>query len=556
MQVPPPTFCPECRLQRRLAWRNERGLFRRKNNAPGKNDSIISIYPDSLKATVYDHESWWSDSWDGKEYGQEYDFSKPFFQQFKELLERVPLVALFDSKGVNTQYCNTVTEHKNCYMVSAGWTNEDSMYANRISFCKETIDCYTCHKLDFGYENIYCGESHNLFYSEQSHNCLDSWFVFDCRNCTNCVLSTNLRNASYCIENVQYTKESYAQKLSELKLDTREGIEEAKGKFEALKKKAIRKYANLVNCQNVIGDNIENSRNVFYSFDLPGGNENVKYCNWGTFGLKDSYDTGPGTGGKSELTYDGISCGVQNSNCRFGAILWNGVDVTYAFNSYGISHCFGCISLRSSSYCILNKEYTKEEYEILVPKIIQHMKDMPYVDAKGNIYKYGEFFPIEISPLPYNATVAQDFMPVSEEEAKQNNFRWENQATRSYNVTIKNNNIPGSLLEIDDSIYNEILECKHAEEDRPFCTKAYKIVSQELIFYRRFNLSLPDECPNCRHYARVLKRQPLKLWHRQCMCDKKHTHHEGTCPNEFETSYAPDRPEMVYCESCYQQEVL
>ena len=182
-------------------------------------------------------------------------------------------------------------------------------------------------------------------------------------------------------------------------------------------------------------------------------------------------------------------------------------------------------------------------------------KEIENLDRESIRVKTQSFFPIEISPLPYNATVAQDFMPVSEEEAKQNNFRWENQATRSYNVTIKNNNIPGSLLEIDDSIYNEILECKHAEEDRPFCTKAYKIVSQELIFYRRFNLSLPDECPNCRHYARVLKRQPLKLWHRQCMCDKKHTHHEGTCPNEFETSYAPDRPEMVYCESCYQQEV-
>ena len=29
----------------------------------------------------------------------------------------------------------------------------------------------------------------------------------------------------------------------------------------------------------------------------------------------------------------------------------------------------------------------------------------------------------------------------------------------------------------------------------------------------------------------------------------------GKCTNEFETSYAPERPEIVYCESCYQKEV-
>ncbi len=39
----------------------------------------------------------------------------------------------------------------------------------------------------------------------------------------------------------------------------------------------------------------------------------------------------------------------------------------------GCQNCFGCISLRNASYCILNKQYTKEEYEALVPQIIEHM---------------------------------------------------------------------------------------------------------------------------------------------------------------------------------------
>ena len=29
IKVPPPTFCPECRFQRRMAWRNDRTLYKR-----------------------------------------------------------------------------------------------------------------------------------------------------------------------------------------------------------------------------------------------------------------------------------------------------------------------------------------------------------------------------------------------------------------------------------------------------------------------------------------------------------------------------------------------
>jgi hypothetical protein len=47
--------------------------------------------------------------------------------------------------------------------------------------------------------------------------------------------------------------------------------------------------------------------------------------------------------------------------------------------------------------------------------------------------------------------------------------------------------------------------------------------------------------------VRIKRVNPPKLWHRKCM-------KEG-CQNEFETSYAPERPEIVYCEKCYQQEV-
>ncbi len=57
------------------------------------------------------------------------------------------------------------------------------------------------------------------------------------------------------------------------------------------------------------------------------------------------------------------------------------------------------------------------------------------------------------------------------------------------------------------------------------------------------------------------------MWHRKCQCagaksengvyanTSKHDHGDNHCPNEFETSYAPGRPEIVYCEQCYNSEV-
>ena len=106
-----------------------------------------------------------------------------------------------------------------------------------------------------------------------------------------------------------------------------------------------------------------------------------------------------------------------------------------------------------------------------------------------------------------------------------------------------------------EDIVGKVIECAHRGTCNEQCTEAFKIISSELQFYKKMNLPIPHLCPNCRHYQRLKKRNPLKLWHRICMCEKKNHTHKGKCPVEFETSYAPERPEIIYCEQCYQQEV-
>ena len=540
IKVPPPTFCPECRMIRRLMWRNEHSLFRRPNGEKGKTGSLISVYHPDAKIISYDKEMWWSDKWDPCSYGADYDFSKPFFEQFKELMGKVPLVAIFDSNSVNARFCNVTVDMKNCYLVTAGWACEDSMYCNRVDHCKFTHDSYICYGTEFGYENVYCKNSNKLFFSRESENCLDSYFLYDCRNCSNCILCTNLRNKSYYIENTEYPKEEYFRKKNELNLNTRSGIEKAKTRFEELWQNAFHKHFKNINNTNVVGDHVANSRNCFDVFDLVEA-DNVKYANWGVRGLRDSYDVGPGCGSDSELTYEGISIGVTNNRCFFGMTNWYCNNVFYNYMVNDCRDCFGCIGLHNKQYCILNKQYTQKEYETLVPKIIQHMKDMPFIDKKGNSYKFGEFFPTEISPFAYNETVAQDYFPINERIAQAKGYLWREYTPGSYKTTIKGSNLPQTIAEADDSILDQVIECEITK-------KPFKILEQELSFYRRLDLPLPSIHPDERHDRRLKLRNPMILRKRMCYFEDK----------EVYTTYLPENeggPQKVICTEHYNQEI-
>src|SRR3989344_6119385 len=175
------------------------------------------------------------------------------------------------------------------------------------------------------------------------------------------------------------------------------------------------------------------------------------------------------------------------------------------------------------------------------------MNTMPYMDNKGRTYKYGEFFPLELSPFCYNETIAQEYFPLTKEEAIRQGYKWKEQEERNYKMDIKNENIPDNIKDVNDEIVGKVMECEHKGKCNEQCTEAFKIIPEEFTFYQRMNLPLPHLCSNCRHYQRLEQRNPLNLWHRKCMCEKNsHANHSSiNCQNEFETSYAPDRPEII-----------
>ena len=173
------------------------------------------------------------------------------------------------------------------------------------------------------------------------------------------------------------------------------------------------------------------------------------------------------------------------------------------------------------------------------------MNSEPYIDKSGVEYKYGEFFPANLVPFAYNETVAQEYSPKTKEQAAKMGYSWREPEERNYKITLDSKDIPQSIAETKDDIGNEIIGCGHNGKCDEGCTSAFKITPEELQFYRKMGVPVPKLCFNCRHTQRFKKKNPQKLWKSQC----------AKCKKDIETSYAPERPEIVYCESCYQQEV-
>ena len=530
--------------------------------------AVIGAYREKTAFPVYCQSCWWTDKWDPMVYGSDYDFNKPFFEQMRELQNKVPRQHINNTEGstsINSDYTNCAGELKNCYLIFGALRDEDCAYGHYINDSHNCVDVLYCFKSQNCYSCLDIESCYNLFYSHSCVQCRDSFFLFDCRNCSHCIGCVGLRNKQYCILNTQYSKEAFEKAKEALRLHTSSGLAAFKEKFLALSLIMLRKYYHGQMNKDFSGDYIASVENTHESFYIKNarGCKFVFWCN----NAEDVYDYF--SWGDAELAYECVSTGQNTYRSSFIHSAWNGnKEIEYSSLCFSSSYLFGCIGLRNKKYCILNKQYSEEEYRKLRVKIIEQMREQPYTDKKGNTYSYGEFFPLEISPFYYTDSVAQEHFPLTKEQVLAHGLLWEDPKEKAHEPSLRPENVPETIKEVPDTIGKEIIGCLHQGKCNEQCTFAFKITPFELTFYRRFSIPLPQLCHNCRHYERVKMRSPLKLWHRRCACTGtasengaytntiSHAHGVECCPNEFETSYAPDRPEIVYCEQCYQAEVV
>ncbi len=559
IKVPPPTFCWRCRLQRRLTWRNERALYKR--NCDLCQNPIFSMYPAGTKFPVYCHNCWFSDQWDPLSYGRDYDFKRSFFEQIYELQQVVPRSALKSSNSVNSDYSNQIANCKNCYLITSGSEDEDCMFSYRILNCRRVLDSFALTKCENSYECSLGRESNRVFFSQGFADSYDLYFCDEPRGSQNCFMSVNLRRKSHVFRGEQLSKEDYQRKFSEIDFGSYKVVEELKSEFSNMVINSLRPHGTFKNTVNTTGNALANTKNCTYCFH--GSNlENCHYC-FLIDDAKDSMDVNNGCC-TMELAYEVCTTGVKAANIKFSVDAWPDVfDLEYCDGCCsGDRNLFGCVSVRNKEYCILNKQYSPAEYANLKKKIVAQMDEVAYTDRGGRIYKYGEFFPAELSPFPYNDSVAQDHFRLTAAEVVAQGWRWQD-SEKNAGITLSAQKIPDNIRDTKEEIIKEIIGCEHEGECNERCTLGFRIVPEELQFYIQNKLPLPRLCPNCRHYQRLAKRNPLNLWKRECACNRRqyknsttHFHGNDPCPNQFQTSYAPDRPEMIYCEQCYNAEIV
>ena len=517
MNVPPPTFCPSCRTQRRLVLRNERRLYRRKCDF------------------------WWGDGWNPLTCGRELDSDRPFLEQYKALQDMVPRLGLFNINSVNSEYNNYSLDNKDCYMNFRVVESERCYYNYYLLQSRDSANSIYLHKSELVYGSFNARNCYNSHFLVDCENSVDCAYSYDLRNCSNCLFSYNLRNKQYHVRNKPVSSEGFKRIWKEFINGSRIKTKAAKETlWDIYAKKAIHRYNKIIKSTNSRGTDLTNCKNVFEVYNGTSS-ENVRYGD-DVETTRDSMDVkGPMN---SELAYE--CCSIDNGCARiyFSDFCQRGcLDTNYSSFCVNSQNLFGCIGIRNGKYCILNKQYSPKDYEELRKKLVVKMQE------RG---EFGENIGGSVSPFAYNETVAMEYFPLSKEKALSRGYGWQDDSGGTYNKeTIAQEDVPDEIQNVPDTITREILKCEG-------CGRNYPISENEVKLYRRLPAPLPEKCHECRYQELLRFRLPRKLWRRQCSCEiKSHEWHaERKCSNEFETPHAPDKSMPVYCEECYLKEVV
>lgn len=523
-EIPYPELNADERLRLRTSHRNERFIYRRKSDVDGA--PIVSIYSPDKSIKVYPQDYWFSDDWNPLDYGREFDFDRPFFDQFQELRMEVPRANMMTMQNENSEYTTGTGYCRNCYLINSSENCEDCYYGKLLQKCKDCVDSSYVYDSELCYGCFNVRDLYNCVFVYNSTNSSDCYYCDNVNGCRNCFLCTNLKGKEYYFANEKCTKEEYQEKIKEYQSGY-EAQKRALSELDKLRKDKISKYAEVVNCENCSGDFLKNSKNCHNAFDVVDS-EDCLNVHVGVK-CKDVYDSSNMYEGP-ELSY--MTLGVITTfNCHFCLYAFTSSDLWYCDTCFNCSNCFGCAGLKNKKYCVFNKQYDKETYEQVVAKIIEKMQETG---------EWGQFFPKENSPFGYNETLANEYLPLSKEEAQNQGFKWSDYEKPLVEVSqsIETSELPDKIEKISDDILKKAINCEVT--GRPFVINA-----AELKFYRKMKLPIPRKHPDVRYDERIALRRPRKLWNRSC--DK--------CDDSVSSVFDQNSSERIYCEKCYLEEV-
>jgi len=520
VEVPEPEMCPDCRQQNRIAWRNFTNLYLKKCELTG--EEILTRFSPEGGIKIINVPDWHSDKWNPLDYRRDYDFSRSFFDQFFELYKDIPHSALWQNQSFNCDFTNLAAYSKGCYMVFGCVDNKNCFYSHLTWSSNDCYEALYIRKCELCYEVIDCNESYGLFWCSDCTSCNNCKYCYHCKGCQECVSCYGLINQTKYVLNKPCVNDQDYQKQVAKFMALSQADKQAK--IDELRKIVPTKENTIINSTNCTGNYIYHSKNCHGCYDVKRS-EDSSYCYTVEFN-NDSYDYSF-TARPSELSYNTLTGYGRKLICCQGC-LDNCNELYYCQECNAVKDCFGCIGLHNKEeYCILNKQYSAEEYKQLKDKIIQQMEERK---------EFGKFFPVKDSAFVYNESIVNEYYPLTKEQALAKGYNWLDPDPRDYQP--QTYQVPVDIKEVKDEILDQILACTK-------CGRNYKIIKQELNFYRQHDLPIPRECFYCRHAVRMAKRNPRKLFERQC----------DNCHKNIRTTYTSDRQEKVYCDECFNKEM-
>lgn len=521
--IPNPTRCPACRQRRRIAFRNDRHYY--KNTCSSCKKQVISIYSPDKNLPVLCHECFWSDQWSAVQYGRPFDFGKTFAEQFNALKTSVPRLCIFNTQSENSDYTVHSSRNKNCYMCSSLIDDENVYFSDFVFHCLDCIDCFSCERMELCSNCTFSEDCYNCDWLKLCFNLTDAMFCFDCKGGSRLLGCVGRRNATNEILNKPATPADVDSTRQRLLTDSafRKDFME---KVEALRLTIPVPHVWEVGSEECTGNYLFHSKNVQHGY-------NTKYfedCLFAFEGHRNTDCCDLMRSGDGELLYDCANV-IDLKMSAFCNLTYQCDQLLYCDNCHNCSNCFGCFGLKKAKYCIFNQQYTKDEYEALVPKVIESMRK-----AK----EYGEFFSPTISSFGYNESKANEWYPMNKEDVLKRGWLWSDfeQSLPHGLKGIDAERLPEDIKTVPDDILNYTIYSEGGG-------KPFRIIPQELALYRKKGLPLPRLHPN----ERIVKLSTVQ---------NRHTLYSRSCPKckkSVETTYSPERPETVYCESCYLEAV-
>jgi len=522
-QLPEPTLSPNARWQRRMSLRNERNLYRGRSWLSGKD--LVSVFSPHSPYKVIEQDEFYGDSWDPLEFGFSPSLEQTFTEQFRKLLLEVPHQSLYTKNVENSYYTNYSLNLKNCYFVIGAGNNEDCLYCRFIHHSTDILDCTSVYNCELCYEGSASQGCYSCCYFDNCRDCNDCYFIRDCESCNHCFMCFGLHRKEYCILNEYLGKAKYEEALAKLLPLERSEIESYWNQLASVEAKCYKRPLHMYGSEDCVGDTVFRSARCYHAFDIDDC-EDCRYLHFtpkGRYSMDCTYNAPDGV----EYCYETCST-VGSKDCLFTFLSWHNSELLYCIECQESHNCFGCVGLRRKQYCIFNQQYDKDSYFEMTRKLIRLMQ---------RTGEWGEYFSPALSFFGYHETVANEYFPLEESEAKALGFRWtederpivEGEGVRS---------LPDTIVETVDEITSRPVECST-------CSRLFRLTTQEIRSYRKLEVPAPLNCYDCRHRARDKRRNPRNLFHGV----------SALSGETLITTYPPERQQGVVTEAEFFSQV-